>query len=148
MEYRLASQDFDRFLAEVAEQTNLSSRHQAYTTTQAVFQCFRRRIGTRDAIAFAQILPAMLRALFVQDWDPDEPIAQSWDPYVMTEEVKQLRVNHNFSPDTAICDVARVLRTYLDPKAFASCLSRLPEPAQSFWMDGADIQQAPASTVF
>jgi uncharacterized protein (DUF2267 family) len=37
MEYRLATQDFDRFLADVAMETNLGSRHQAYTTTQGVF---------------------------------------------------------------------------------------------------------------
>lgn len=133
MEYRLASQDFDRFLADVATETNLGSRHQAYTTTQAVFLCFRRRLGIREAIAFAQILPAMLRALFVSDWDTDEPQAKSWDWDLMSAEVKQLRVNHNFSPDTAIHDVARVLHKYVEAGKFERCLENLPPSAREFW---------------
>lgn len=133
MEYRLASQDFDRFLADVATETNLGSRHQAYTTTQAVFLCFRRRLSIREAIAFAQILPAMLRALFVSDWDTDEPQAKSWDWDLMSAEVKQLRVNHNFSPDTAIHDVARVLRKYVEAGEFGRCLENLPTSAREFW---------------
>jgi uncharacterized protein (DUF2267 family) len=133
MEYRLATQDFDRFLADVAMETNLGSRHQAYTTTQGVFFCFRRRLSIQEAISFAQILPAMLRALFVSDWDTDEPQLKSWDPELMAAEVKQLRVNHNFSPDTAIHDVACVLRKYVDATAFKRCLENLPSPAREFW---------------
>lgn len=133
MDYRLASQDFDRFLAEVAEQTGLATRNQAYTTTQGVLLCFRRRLSLSEAITFAQVLPAMLRALFVMDWDPQEPRVACWDRDVMTAEVKRLRVDHNFSPDTAIENVARVLRGHVDPAAFARCLATLPPEAGPFW---------------
>lgn len=133
MEYRLASQDFDRFLGEVAEQTGLATRNQAYTTTQGVLLCFRRRLSTGEAIAFAQVLPAMLRALFVMDWDPQEPRMQSWDRDVMTVEVKRLRIDHNFSPDAAIRNVAHVLRCHVDAAAFARCLATLPAEARDFW---------------
>lgn len=133
MEYKLASQDFDRFLADVATETNLGSRHQAYTTTQAVFLCFRRRLSIREAISFAQILPAMLRALFVSDWNTDEPQAKSWDRDLMSAEVKQLHVNHNFSPDTAIHDVSRILRKYVEASEFERCLENLPTSAREFW---------------
>lgn len=133
MEYRLASQDFDRFLAEVAEATGLATRNQAYTTTQAVLQAFRRRLDPAQAISFAQVLPAMLRALFVMDWDADEARSESWDRDLMTTEVKQLRIDHNFSPDTAIENVAHVLRGHVDAAAFARCLATLPPEAQAFW---------------
>lgn len=133
MEYRLASQDFDRFLADVAAETGLTTRNQAYTTAQGVFLCFRRRLNISDAIAFAQILPAMLRALFVQGWDTAEPRKETWDRDIMTSEVKQLRVNHNFSPDTAIHNVACVTRKYVDGAEFDRCLAKLPPPARDFW---------------
>jgi uncharacterized protein (DUF2267 family) len=133
MEYRLASQDFDRFLAEVAEATGLATRNQAYTTTQAVLLAFRRRLDTAQAIAFAQVLPAMLRALFVMDWDPQEPRMAGWDRAAMTEEVRRLRIDHNFSPDSAIADVARVLRGHVDATAFARCLATLPPEARAIW---------------
>ncbi len=133
MEYRVASQDFDRFLAEVAEATGLATRNQAYTTTQAVLQAFRRRLDLAQAIAFAQVLPAMLRALFVMDWDPQEPRVKGWDRAAMTKEVKQLRIDHNFSPDSAIENVAHVLRGHVYAAAFARCLATLPPEARAFW---------------
>lgn len=146
MEYKLATQDFDRFLADVATETNLGSRHQAYTTTQAVFLCFRRRLTLPQAIAFAQILPAMLRALFVNHWDANEAQADSWDCDLMRAEVKQLRVNHNFSPDTAIQDVARVLRTYVEARELDRCLETLPASARDFWSGITPLAQTPPHT--
>lgn len=133
MEYRLASQDFDRFLGEVAQETGLATRNQSYTTTQAVLQAFRRRLDLAQAIAFAQVLPAMLRALFVMDWDAREARSESWDRDLMTAEVKQLRIDHNFSPDSAIENVAHVLRGHVDAAAFARCLATLPPEARAFW---------------
>lgn len=133
MEYRVASRVFDDFLGEVAAETGLTSRHQAYTTTQGVLLCLRRRLTVAEAIAFAQVLPAMLRALFVQDWDADQPPFPSWDRAAMIAEVRQLRPNHNFSPDTAIRDVARVLRRYVEAERFERCLTALPPEVRAFW---------------
>ncbi|CUX68366.1 hypothetical protein G6M15_25465 (plasmid) [Agrobacterium tumefaciens] len=75
----------------------------------------------------------MLRALFVSEWDTNEPKLKSWNPELMAAEVKQLRVNHNFSPDTAIHHVACVLRKYVDATAFERCLEKLPSPSREFW---------------
>lgn len=133
MEYRLASQNFDRLLGELVEHSDLTTRNQAYTTLQAVLQCFRRRLCTADAITFAQILPAMLRALFVQDWDVNEPLSDTWNREVMTREVKLLRINHNFSSDGAIADVAAIVRRHVDPYDFARCMEKLPPQARDFW---------------
>lgn len=133
MEYRLASQNFEQFLAEVAEEAGLGTRNQAFTTTEGVLQCFRRRLEVQEAIAFAQILPAMLRALFVQDWDIASKRVETWDRGAMTAEVKALRVNHNFSPDSSIQDVARIVRRHIDAQAFDRCLERLPAEARAFW---------------
>ncbi|MCV9907635.1 DUF2267 domain-containing protein [Brucella sp. HL-2] len=132
VEYRLAAKEFDNFLADVAMKTNLGSRHQAYTNTQGVLFCFRRRLSVHDAISFVQVLPAMLQALFVSDWNTNEPQEKSWDRDLMTDEVKQLRRNQNFSPDTAINDVAFVLRKYVDQVAFERCLKKLPSQARAF----------------
>lgn len=133
MEYRLASQHFEKLLAEVADETGLGTRNQAYTTTQGVLLCFRRRLKTSDAIAFAQVLPAMLRALFVKDWNPEEAQVETWDRAIMISEVKQLRVDHNFSPDTSIENVACVVRRYVDGPEFERCLARFGPDAQVFW---------------
>jgi uncharacterized protein (DUF2267 family) len=133
MEYCLAAQHFEEFLAATAAAAGLVTRNQAYTTLEGVFRAFRRRLSLEDAIAFAQVLPPLLRALFVDDWDPAEPRADSWDRAVLAQEVQRLRPNHNFAPDTAIRDVADVLRQYVDRQAFETCLARLPPSARDYW---------------
>jgi uncharacterized protein (DUF2267 family) len=111
----------------------LVSRNQAYTVTQAVFQAFRRRLELRDAIRFATILPPMLRALFVADWDPDEPRKPFESVERMTADVRALRTEHNFASDTAIHEVAVALRKHVDAVAFDELLRSLPEGASDFW---------------
>ena len=71
-EYERASAQFYDYLVDVRDTAGLWSTHVAYTMTQGVFQVFRRRLSTKEAIAFANILPICLRALFVSDWDINE----------------------------------------------------------------------------
>jgi uncharacterized protein (DUF2267 family) len=132
-EYQRATDHFYDFLMDARDSTGLTSAHMAYTTVQGVFQAFRRRLGLRDAVRFAQILPAGLRALFVADWDPDEPVLPFGDRDAMTKEVQSLRANHNFAPETAIRDVARALRKHVDERALDSILATLPNGAADFW---------------
>lgn len=132
MEYRHASQDYDEFLAEVAEKAGLATRNQAYTMVQGVLLAFRRRLAIEEAIVFTQVLPPMLLALFVQDWDPSEPRKNVWDRASLTKEVQQLRGDHNFSPDTAMGDVAAIVRRHVDVEAFNKCLSRLSRHARDY----------------
>jgi uncharacterized protein (DUF2267 family) len=101
--------------------------------TQGVFQTFRRRLSTKDAIAFANVLPICLRALFVTDWNPDEEKMSFEDREAMNREVRSLREERNFSTKTAIRDVARTLRRHVDEEAFDKVLSSLPQGAVEFW---------------
>jgi uncharacterized protein (DUF2267 family) len=71
MEYQHASEDFDRFLCRVIDETDLTTRNQAYTTTQGVLYAFRCRLTLKNSIIFAGVLPPILRAIFVVDWDLD-----------------------------------------------------------------------------
>jgi uncharacterized protein (DUF2267 family) len=67
MDYQHASEEFERFLRAVVENTGLATRNQAYTTAEGVLRAFRRRLDIRQAIAFAGVLPPVLRAIFVAD---------------------------------------------------------------------------------
>ncbi|MGZ3739988.1 MAG: DUF2267 domain-containing protein [Bdellovibrionota bacterium] len=132
-EYQRATDNFYQFLEDAKESSGLTSTHATYTMVQAVLQAFRRRLDIKDAIRFANILPASTRALFVADWNPDEPKKAFGDPASLLEEVKSLRSDHNFSPDTAVRDVALALKKNLDQKAFERLLSTLPAGAAEFW---------------
>lgn len=132
-QYQRATDDFYAFLVDARDQASLQTTNQSYTMAQAVLQTFRRRLSLRDAIRFAGVLPAVVRAVFVSDWDPDEPQRPFTDRATMTAEVKSLRPDHNFSPDTAIHDVAVALRQHVDGAIFDQTLSILPAGADDFW---------------
>jgi uncharacterized protein (DUF2267 family) len=128
-----ASEDFERFLADAMESSGLTTRNQAYTMTQGVLQVFRRRLAVRDAARFANVLPPVVRAIFVSDWDTDEPIRPFEAREAMTREAQSLRRDHNFAPDTAIRDVAFALRRAVDEAALDRALATLPAGAAEFW---------------
>jgi uncharacterized protein (DUF2267 family) len=100
---------------------------------QAVLQTFRRRLDVKQTINFANVLPPILRVIFLSDWDIDEPRPPFGDRRIMTAEVQALRADHNFAPDTAIRDVALALRRHIDEEAFDRTLTQLPNGASEFW---------------
>jgi uncharacterized protein (DUF2267 family) len=132
-QYQLASEQFSEFLTDVRDTAGLTSTHQAYTMTQGVLQAFRRRLDVKDALRFANLLPAVLRAIFIADWDVDEPRRPFADRATMTEEVLALRADHNVSPDSAIDDVATALRRHIDLRHLDRVLAQLPDGAVQFW---------------
>lgn len=132
-EYSNATDHFYAFLVDARDISGLQTTHQAYTMTQGVLQAFRRRLDIKDAIRFADALPVGLRALFVADWDTDEPKRFFETHAAITREVQALRADHNFAPETAIHDVAAALRRHVDEDAFNHVLAKLPEGAAEFW---------------
>ena len=82
---------------------------------------------------FANVLPPVLRAIFLDGWDTGESRLPFCDRRVMTKEAQALRKDHNFSPDTCIRDVATALRRHVDEASFIRVLSSLPQGASDFW---------------
>jgi len=133
MEYQHTSEDFERFLADARDTSGLTTRNQTYTMVDGVLRTFRRRLTLAEAIAFAQVLPPVLRAMFVQDWTPDAAPLPFTDRASLTREVQGLRPHHNFAPETSIADVAAALRRATDGAALDAVLARLPLGAADFW---------------
>ena len=132
-EYKRASEQFEKLLVDARDAALLQTTNQSYTMVQAVLQTFRRRLDVNQALQFAGVLPAGLRALFVADWNPDEARRPFGDRATMTKEVQGLRPDHNSSPGTAIRDVARALRQNVDTAALDRILADLPAGAAAFW---------------
>ena len=133
VEYKRASMDFEQFMLDARDISGLATTHQTYTMVQGVFQAFRRRLDVKQAIRFANVLPPVLRALFVADWDLDEPRRPFEDRAIMTREVQSLRPDHNFAPPSSIHDVAAALRKNIDQAGLDRVLTGLPPGALAFW---------------
>jgi len=125
--------EFTRFLNDARDAAGLTSTNAAYTMAQGVLLTFRRRLDAKQGLRFATTLPAVLRAIFVADWDIDEPRGQFDDRAAMTKGVQALRPNHNYSPDTAIRNVATALRKHVDEEIFDRVLMQLLPRATEFW---------------
>lgn len=132
-EYYDASRHFEAFLVRARDAAGLTTTNQSFTMVEGVFRAFRRRLSVDDAIRFAAVLPPAARALFVADWDPEEPQRPFEDRPTMTREAQSLRGAHNFAPDTCIRDVALALRAGVDATEFDALLGRLPAGASEFW---------------
>ena len=137
-EYRFATRDYDAFIETLRDRLSTHSRNVAYTTTQAVLITFRRRLTVAQGLAFAEVLPAVLRAIFVSGWDVSDPPAPFASRADLTAEVLAVRQAHNFAPDSAIEDVAWALRRHVDARAFDRVLEELPDGARAYWTPPAE----------
>lgn len=131
--YRYADRAFRAFLDDVKDRTGLATDHMAYTAVDGVLRTFRRRLTPAQGIAFANVLPATLRAIFVFDWDVTAPPAPFAARANLAKEVQALRRHHNFAPDDAIDAVAWALRRTIDARDLDRVLATLPEGARDFW---------------
>jgi len=132
-EYQNASRQFDQFMIDARDFADLATTNMAWNMVIGVLRTFRRRIPLQQALWFADTLPPVLRALFVEHWDVGQPLASFGDPQELLDEVRSFRRVHNFSPDNAIAAVAAALRKHVDTDAFERTLSQLPGPARAYW---------------
>lgn len=132
-EYQQASPVFEEILARASDALGLETRNQTYTTLQSVLIVFRRRLRPEQILQFADVLPAIIRAMFVAGWTESEftPVFGSREE--LTLEVKFVRRHHNFSPDHSIAGVVTVLRDHLDEARLDAVLKSFSEAAQSYW---------------
>ena len=143
--YRHASKEWRAFLDDVKESMSLESDNMAYTAVAAVFQVFRRRLTAQEGLEFASVLPSVLRAIFVHNWDVSAPRAAFHDREMLVSEVKQVRVNHNLTPDNAIEATAWAIRRCTNKRDFERVLQNMPHGAGAFWHvdvdDPAELEQ-------
>lgn len=131
--YQRATVEFNDFMAAARDAADLQTTNQAFTMVEGVLLAFRRRLSPKDALAFADVLPAVLRAVFVANWDIERPPVPFADRATMTKEVQSLRAGHNFAPDHAISAVASALWKHVDAASMRRVLASLPPGAREFW---------------
>jgi uncharacterized protein (DUF2267 family) len=130
--YAQATREWQAFLSDARAAMDLTSDNAAYTAVQGVLQAFRRRLTAQQAIDFAQVLPAVLRALFVADWHLADPVPPGtradW-----TAEARALRPHHNLTPDTCVAATALALHKAVLREDLDRVLASLPAFAADFW---------------
>lgn len=143
--YRHASREFRAFLDDAKDRMGLVSDNNTYTAVDAVFQVFRSRLTAQQGLDFATVLPCVLRAIFVKDWDVTcEPLPFA-ERAALTREAQAVRRHHNLTPDNAIEATAWSLRRIVDQRDLDRVLAKLPAEAKEFWTadvsDPSELEQ-------
>jgi len=132
-EYQNASLQFERFLSDARDCAGLATTNMAWNMVVGVLHTFRNRLTPKQVAQFSSALPPILRALFIEDWDPEQPILAFTSPEGLLQEVRSVRAEHNFSPASAIEAVATALRRSVDEEAFDQVIARMPAEAKWYW---------------
>jgi len=132
-EYQNASLEFERFMIDARDLAGLSTTNMAWNMVVGVLHAFRKRLSVAQALRFADVLPPVLRAIFIEGWRPSEPVADFGTEEELLAEVRAVRTAHNFSPPNAIAAVAQALRRHVDVSALEQVLSTLPPGSREFW---------------
>jgi uncharacterized protein (DUF2267 family) len=136
-EYQQATLQFERFMVDARDLAGLATTNMAWNMVVGVLHVFRRRLSVAQALRFADVLPPVLRAIFVSGWAQEldqHPEPLLWTSReALTEEVRALRHEHNFSPPDAIAAVATALRRHVDVQALQHVLDELPAAARDYW---------------
>lgn len=134
-EYVHASRDFDRFMEDFMEISTLETHHRAYAVVRAVLHVFRDHLAVADGLRFAEVLPPVLRAIFIENWRPADQPPPFPDWRDLIAEVKANRRDHNLAGESSIRDVAQALRRNIAMGDFKRVLATLPPEAQRYWLD-------------
>jgi len=132
IDFKTATADFDKFLLDAREVTDLTTTNQVWGVLLGVFDVFRRRLTSDQCLAFARALPPLLRAAFVEVWYPAHPIPFE-DRATLNCEVQSYHADHQFASDKAIDEIAAVLWRHVDAARFQRALDDLPPEAAEFW---------------
>jgi uncharacterized protein (DUF2267 family) len=130
--YRQATREWQAFLAEARTAMDLTSDNATFTAVEGVLRAFRRRLSAQQAIDFAQVLPSVLRALFIADWQLSDP-APSGTRDDWTTEAMALRPHHNLTPPNCVEATALALRKSILREDLDRVLATLPPFAVEFW---------------
>jgi uncharacterized protein (DUF2267 family) len=130
--YRHASAEWQRFLDVARDEMDLITNNLAYTAIEGVLLTFRRRLPVEPALRFADVLPAVPRAIFVAHWHPAAPLP--WGSRdEQTAEAQALRPHHNLTPSNCIEATAIALRATVRADEIDPVLVALGPQAQAFW---------------
>ena len=146
-EYQNASRQFEQFMIDARDFAGLATTNMSWNMVVGVLNAFRSRLTIPQSLLFADALPPVLRALYVEHWNVDQPLREFDTPEKMLDEIRSVRRQHNFAPEHAISAVAAALKKNMDPEVYQRMISRLPLQAQGYWAVDYKLKCEPALIV-
>jgi uncharacterized protein (DUF2267 family) len=140
-----AVQTANVWLADVAREFGTDDRRFAYRVLRAWLHTFRDRLTVDSAAKFTAQLPALLRGVFYDGWEPSKVPAR----YGVDEYVERFAREARISPDqvrSAAAAVASALIRHLSPGQLAEAGAQLPAPLRTLIVGPPPRPAAPPPT--
>ena len=132
-EIAYASKQFMELLGALKERALLETHNQCYAMLRAVLHEFRSYMTIKQAIAFADGLPPLVRAIFVEGWQPaDEPPPPPSRKEFASAVARRL-APHHYAPDNLASDVFAVLVPRAERTKIARVMDELPADLNNLW---------------
>lgn len=72
--YRHPDTEWRGFLEDICDVLNTPSSNVAFTAAEGMLTAIRQRLTPQKVLEFADTLPAVIRALFLQGWRMEAPL--------------------------------------------------------------------------
>ena len=132
-EIKYASEQFMQLLGDLKERALLETHNQCYAMLRAVLHEFRAYMTIKQAIAFADGFPPVVRAIFIEAWQPaDEPPPPPSREEFAAAVAKRL-TPHHYAPDSLARDVFAVLEPRTEHAKIAGVIEELPAGLKDIW---------------
>jgi len=128
-----ASVQFMELLGALKERAYLQTHNQCYAMLRAVLHEYRDFMTVEQAVAFAGALPAVARAIFIEDWKPSDTPPAPPEPEAFTRSVVRRLSPHHIPPDSIAGDVFAVLSPRCNQARLSSAIKALPAELQAIW---------------
>ena len=132
MEIAYASRQFLELLAALKRTAYLETHTQCYAMLRAVLHEFRRYLTIPQALALADALPPIVRAIFVEDWQPADP-PRPPSPQAFDAAVTRRLAPHHAPPGDIALRVFEVLQDRSAQPKLARALAALPAGLRTLW---------------
>ena len=138
-EIAYASRQFMDLLGSLKKTAGLQTHNQCYAMLRAVLHEFRAHLTIEQAIGFADALPPLGRAIFIEDWQPTERPASVPSRQAFADAVERRLSPHHVPPERIADAVFAVLNERADARKMAVVHDSLPAGLAELCRSGADV---------
>lgn len=122
-----------RWCQALMKRAGLTTTHQAGPQMHAVMLELRRSLDAKAVIAIANVLPALERGIFLEDWDLEHPPEPPRDAAEFFDRVYRRVAGHHAPVPSIAADVFWVLQNELEEAEAEVVRKNLPPSLADLW---------------
>lgn len=129
----------NNWLSEIADEMSIPDAQVAYHALRGVLFATRDRLTVEEAMDLAAQLPALVRGVYFEGYQPSDKPLTYRDRDTFLERVnEELQVTNGQNPEAATRAVFAVLNKHISPGEIEDVRRMLPEKIRTLWPEPQD----------